>query len=123
MKMAPILIGFMLLGLLNAFGQLLLKVGSTKLAWGVAGVVRLVMSAVQSPWIVGGVLVSWTCSVIYVAVLAKVRLSVAVPLYVAAVTVASVALASLVLREALSAKQVLGVAVVLTGAYVVLSGG
>lgn len=107
--------------LLNAVGQLLLKVGADRLAAGVPeashGVLALAMSVGTQPWIVGGMACYFFSTLLWIPALSRVDVMVAYPM-VSIGYVVNAFVAWQFLGEALTLARFVGIGVILIGVFI-----
>ena len=107
--------------LLNAAGQLLLKLGADHLAAGppqaAHGVLALALSVGTQPWIVGGLACYVVSTLLWIPALSRVDVMVAYPM-VSIGYVVNAFVAWQFMGEALTLERVLGIGVILLGVFI-----
>lgn len=109
--------------ILTVAAQLLLTKGAvvfkdTSFSW--AGLVGLVARFFQSGWLLAGILCFGLAFVLWVVVVAKIKLSAAYPISTALNLTLVVLGSALILREAVTGWQVLGVLLIVAGIFCIL---
>ena len=108
-----LLLGVGALGLLNATGQVLMRLGGRDL------VTRNLVALLSRPLWVFGLLLCWCCGLVWAVLVTRVPLGVATPLFMGTFFGAVALLSFLLLGEPLTTRQWIGFALLLGGIVLV----
>lgn len=103
---------------LNALANILIKVGMVKISAPKNGI-ELVLKAITSPAIIFGILSFIGALIFYSQVLSKLNLSVAYPIMTIMGFLIVISVSAVILKESISALQVVGFAIMLLGVWLV----
>lgn len=106
--------------------QILFKKGISEfgnLEFSVSGVFNLIPRILQSPWLLTGMFLFGISFLVYLFVISKLQLSVAYPIITSAGVILISLIAWVFFKEALSVLQIVGIAVIVFGIFLLTTKG